>query len=61
MVLLQYSLQIVGEACCLAGVAIRDMGNEVNEVMKGFDVLRCRRRGCREEDLTLTLILSPLL
>jgi len=61
VVLRQDLLQIVGEGPRLLGVAVGDMGDEVDDVVEGFDRLGRRGGGGDEEDFFLGGILFPLL
>lgn len=61
MMLGQYGLQIVREGPGIFGVAFGDVGNQVDDVVEGLDRVGSGGGGRDEEDLSLRLILLPLL
>jgi hypothetical protein len=60
MVLGEDVLQLVWEVFCFFGVALGDVGDQVDEVVEGLDEAGARVRRCEKEQLSLRLVLFPL-
>lgn len=53
--------EIVGEGSRVFGIALGNVGDQIDRVMEGFNRVGCSRCGRSEENLSLRLILLPLL
>ena len=53
-------LEVVGEGSRKVGVAVRNMGDQVNQVVELADIVNGGGRGGGEEDLLLGIVGEPL-